>query len=721
MVAVGDLDVERVAFSEVDGGVAVRGVEEPDLAVGRSRWRCADASGQLQVGIAPAGVGRGGDAPIDRVVVAGGAAVLTRSGVCVFHLDVVARGQDQFAAVVCKVRTAGGCDQGILEDSSVDASLRQDDLFNLTGGGVGDLDCQGLSHRAVFVLVAISHTQADVVGTGPVAGHGFDEARVHQEHFAIGHCHGNLGLVDFVLLNARAIHGHAVGDGVVTVGQRLVDGAPDRDPVANFHHAAALESVGHGGSAGVQIGDAETCPSQGESHASQAAVVDRTRDGHPIGGIESLRGPGNRPGPFALGRVDRHQGAVGHVFGTVGRRDGVLEHDVIEIDHSPVGQGHRVGDLFAQFNDRVVVAGSSHHQGSGFSRRLAQDIVRKGCDGRTHVQVGGTGSGDRGVFTPGGGDQGAVLGVRRQTGLVFVSVKQAVGLQAFDGVLVSAGAAVLRLGDGVAGRILHRHRRTVDVEHRVCGRRDPHRAGIEVGAGEGACEVVGAGAPAHHKLVAQVGLGHQGVGPVVGLVGRGICVDDTHRIELFEAPIGVCVGGVKPRRRRWHQEIRGLGGAVGCPGGATGTRGGDGASASGRFVPDVGTMGVVDQHIGRIGRQSGAHRGVIAARPLLIGGEGKPAVFIAGANIASDQVNADALVRSDLCARIEPATDHITLALVEGNGQVDRAIAVLVHRHGGVVLGGDDVRGGVLKQLVGAPGHRLDVLPHRQGVGLASV
>ena len=101
MVAVGDLDVERVAFSEVDGGVAVRGVEEPDLAVGRSRWRCANASGQLQVGIAPAGVGRGGDAPIDRVVDAGGAAVLARSGVCVFHLDVVARGQDQFAAVVC--------------------------------------------------------------------------------------------------------------------------------------------------------------------------------------------------------------------------------------------------------------------------------------------------------------------------------------------------------------------------------------------------------------------------------------------------------------------------------------------------------------------------------------------------------------------------------------------------------------------------------------------
>ena len=413
LIAVGDLDVQRVAFSEVDEGVGVGGVEKPDLTVGRSRWRYEDASGQLQVGIAPAGVGRGGDAPIDWVVDAGGPAVLAGGGVCVFRLDVIARDQDQFATVVCRVRAAGGSDQGALEDASVDASLRQDDLFNLTVGGVGHLDRQGLSHSAVFVLVAVDHTESDVVGTPPVAGHGFGEARVHEEHFAIGHRHGDLGLVDFVLLNARASQGHAVGDGVVTVGQRLIDGAPDLDPVGDFHHAAALESVGHVGGAGVQIGDAVTRPSQGEGRAGQAAVGDSTGDGYPIGGIESLRGPGNRPGPFALGRVDRHQRAVGHVFGAVGRRDGVLEHDVIEIDHSPVGQGHRVGDLFAQFNDRVVVAGSSLHRGRGFGRRFAQDVVRKGRDGRTHVQVGGAGPGDRWVFTPGGGDQGAVLGVHR--------------------------------------------------------------------------------------------------------------------------------------------------------------------------------------------------------------------------------------------------------------------------------------------------------------------
>ena len=408
----------------------------------------------------------------------------------------------------------------------------------------------------------------------------------------------------------------------------------------------------------------------------------------------------------AIGVIDGQRRAVGHITDRGRRRPGVGDLGCEQLDDRAVHDGQRVFDLLAEFDIRVRVARI------GFLRGLGEHIVGEGQHGRTHVQIRIAGTRDRGILAPSTRDQRAVLGIDGHPALVIVRVvEEAIGLQRADRVGIGRGAAHARARDQITRRILDLEFAdigdVIDIERGIAHRGHPDRTAVGR-----TCHriVVVARTPGDDELVGQVALGDERVTPVVRRVAGGIGIDHADREELGAG------GRVEMRCRRRHQDMAR---AVGIDR--------DRKSGLGRGIVldgDRAAARVVEDHIGRVGRQRGADRRIVAAGPLLVRRQREPAVFVSGADVARDQIDAYALVSGDFRPGVESAIDKVGLTFVERDrGDVGRrgGIAVPVDGDGRPVLGRDDMRRGVLEQLVGAGGHGFDVLADRQGIALAGI
>ena len=446
--------------------------------------------------------------------------------------------------------------QRALENTCVHTRFGQRPRLDFSSGRVGNENCECFGYSDIFVLIAIGQPQTNGVGAGNIGTHRLGEPRVHEKHLTVGDVdiqgggvHG--GFVD------TPISGHLnrVGDHIVVIGQGFVDAAANQDAVGHLHYTAALQTI-NGLSARVQVGDLVARTRQRKSTASQGAVLHRGCD-IALCIKKCLGSAFDFPGSGAIGVVYRQHDAVRNIGRTVTRCDGVLKDDVVKVNHRAVGHAHGVFDFLSKLNRCIRIVGII------FNRHLGEHVIRIGRHGGSHVQIRRTRTSDRGVFTPGCGDQGAVKGISGQPCLVFVRcVEQSVRLKLADR---KTGSTVgHRTGQRIATTVLHLHGRAVHIQNGIGRWGHPHRAAIQIGRCHGAGHIVCTWPPTDHKLVGQVALRHQRVGPIVRGIAGGIGIDNTHSEEL------AAISGRKMSRRAGHQKISCFGCRIPGPSGATG-------------------------------------------------------------------------------------------------------------------------------------------------------